>query len=328
MDTTRPKTAFCIDFNWDRLDRFSSPGLYGSADPVQHIDWYESLGVDVLQSFFATINGYSWYQSDLMPATPGAEQFMTRLSNLARSRGISPFGYFAPGGNLQWQRNHPDQSRDIPGLWHIPFTERYTDFCARLIEEALDRVDVDGFMIDWLWNPEPIWTPVERELYVELFSEPFPSSAPPQDVVEEYGRRAVQRMWNTIRDTAKAYSPSTVLWLSCNNLTSPQLTGVSVVHEADWLMNEHPDPSALEIVRSLKGPHAQLMQCVSGWGAQHNALDLLQGGNPELGYYGFARADELTTLPKPDSANGFNIEAFRSYLHSPMRRELRGRNAS
>lgn len=316
MSEARLASAFCIDFNWDRLDRFSSPGLFGAADPIQHIDWYESLGVDVVQSFFATVNGYSWYHSDLMPSTPGADRFMTRLSELARLRGMRPFGYFAPGGNLQWQREHPEESRDIPGLWHIPFTERYTDFCAHLIREALDRVDVDGFMIDWLWNPDPIWTPVERDLYVELFHEPFPASLPPNDVVEEYGRRAVQRMWDTIRDTAKDHSPSTVLWLSCNDLTHPQLTGVSVIREADWLMNEHPDAEALELVRSLKGPDAHLMQCVCGWGAQHDAAEILRMGIPDVGYYGFARAEETSTLPNPTSANGANIEAFRRYLHS------------
>lgn len=312
----RTQTAFCIDFNWDRLDRFSSPGLFGSAEARAHVDWYEALGVDVLQTFFATINGYSWYPSDLLPPTPGAGRFISEVAELARDRGIRPFGYLAPGGNLWWQRVHPEQARDIPGLPHIPFTERYVDFFRLLVEEALDRVDVDGFMIDWLWNPEPVWTAVERQLYCELFDEPFPVARPTQDVVDEYGRRAVQRMWDAIRATAKGHSDSTVLWLSCNDLSSPQVTGVSVVREADWLMNEHPDASALDIARSLKGTQTQLMQCVSGWGAQHDAESVLRAGMDDVGYYGFARADEATTLPSADGANGRNIGAFRRFLHA------------
>lgn len=314
--TAEPIRAFCIDFNWDRLKQFASPGLYSAADPQGHLDWYKTLGVNTVQSFFVTHNGYSWYSSDIAPRTPGlGSRFFERLAGLAADDGMRVMGYFSPGANLRWHRDHPELSREIPGLPHIPFTEQYIDYFVSLIAEALDRVPVSGFMIDWLWNPEPIWTSAERQLFGELFGETFPSSSPPADVVDEYGRRAVQRMWDRIRSVAKASDPETIVWLSCNDFDNTQVRDTTVILEADWLMNENPDMSTLHTPRAAKGEESILIQCVCGWGEDHNASSAFTDRGDDVGFYGFARPDEITTLPDmTDPGNASNIRAMRSHF--------------
>ena len=83
-------------------------------------------------------------------------------------------------------------------------------------------------------------------------------------------------------------------------------------------MNEHPDPSILEKVRDTAGPHTSIIQCLSGWGDQHDAAKILSDPRySDVGFYGFARPDEHTTLPPEESldpglaGNARNIEIMR-----------------
>lgn len=315
--TSEPIRAFCIDFNWDRLNRFSSPGLYSSADPREHFEWYQRLGANTVQSFYVTHNGYAWYRSDIAPTTPGpGARFFEQLATISADAGMRVMGYFSPGASLSWHKQHPDLSRDLPGRHHIPFTEQYIDYFGSLLNEALDRVPVDGFMIDWLWNPDPIWTPVERQLFRELFGEEFPEAPPTQDVVDEYGRRAVQRMWDRIRLVGKSANPETIVWLSCNDLENTQVRDTSVIREADWLMNENPNMDTLTMAWAAKGEKSELIQCVCGWGEDHDASAAFTDGTPETGIYGFARPDEITTLPDmTDPGNARNIRTMHSHFH-------------
>ena len=79
---------------------------------------------------------------------------------------------------------------------------------------------------------------------------------------------------------------------------SPQLEGSRMVREVDWLMNEHPDPEKLLEIRKTVGPGPRLIQCVCGWGDQHNANAVLTDPNlQDVGIYGFAKPDPETTLP-------------------------------
>ena len=69
--------------------------------------------------------------------------------------------------------------------------------------------------------------------------------------------------------------------------------------EIDWLMNEHPDPAAIAAVAKMAGPHTQLVQCLVGWGDQHDAKKALENpGFRKLGIYGFAKPGE-NSLPLP-----------------------------
>jgi hypothetical protein len=74
--------------------------------------------------------------------------------------------------------------------------------------------------------------------------------------------------------------------------------------EVDWLMNEHPDPASLEAARKAVGPRTKIVQCVCGWGAQHNTARLVRSLEKEdVGFYGFAEPDVKTTLPPGESEN-------------------------
>ena len=85
-----------------------------------------------------------------------------------------------------------------------------------------------------------------------------------------------------------------------------------MLREADWVMNETPTPEKLDAVRRMVGPHATLIQCLSGGGG-YDAAKLLN--NPrygDVGMYGFApQPDPRTTLP-PDSPQ----EAWQKVLHA------------
>lgn len=323
MDDSRI-TAFCIDFNWDLLKRFASPGLYGGARAEEHLHWYRELGVNTIQSFCVSHNGYAWYKSRLAPQTPGMNEqgFLERLTELGHASDMRVMGYFSPGANGAWQRSSPDYSHvDIWNRWHVPFSTRYLDYLCRLVEEAVRNVPIDGFMVDWLWNVEPVWLDCEVEMYDQLMDDRFPGrDHVTAEMVEEFNRRATERAWTRIRETAKSVRDDCILWLSCNDLRDPQVRNTRVPLETDWLMNEHPDPSMLAFAREVKGPHTKLIQCMAGWQSNprgdHNAQALLQRSDlDDVGIYGFAIPDVATTLPPEDQGgNARNIEAMKAFL--------------
>ena len=82
-------------------------------------------------------------------------------------------GYFCVGANTLWGQKHPDLSYGIPSKPHIPFTREYLDYLCAEIKDALSRTGMDGFMIDWVWNPgdlegEPLrWLDCEQRMYRE-----------------------------------------------------------------------------------------------------------------------------------------------------------------
>lgn len=91
-----------------------------------------------------------------------------------------------------------------------------------------------------------------------------------------------------------------------------------MLEEVDWLMNEHPDPEKLDAARDATGPHTQLIQCICGWGDQHNAQGIIDAPRfAGVGLYGFARPDPDTTLPLDDgSGNARNIDAMRKAFNA------------
>ena len=179
-------------------------------------------------------------------------------------------------------------------------------------------------MIDWMFSPdEPVpdkkytWLDCEKTMYQELFGAPFPGvEAMNSAKTTEFNRRAVERCWRVIHDSAKAAKPDCIVWLSCYDLQHPQMKGCSMLQEVDWVMNEHFDPAKLEAVKSAVGPKTKLIQCICGWGDQHNADKILHDPHfAEFGVYGYAKPDPTTTLPPEDgSANAKNIAAMRKIL--------------
>jgi hypothetical protein len=313
--------AFCIDFNWGPLG-FAPPGMYAQASPEEHFAWYRDMGVNTIQTFCVSCPGYAWYRSDIAPVQPGMKgDFLKELTALGHAAGMRVLGYFCIGANTWWCETNPALCHPHPNAIAIPFTRAYLDYLARIIPEVLTRTGIDGFMIDWVYNAshfyedrEYQWLDAEKEMYRELFDEPFPGEAEmTRDRIHAFNRKAVERCWNTIRDAAKSVKPDCIIWLTCFDLQHPQIAESAMLRQVDWLMNEHPDPEKLEAVRKTTGPDTRMIQCVCGWGDQHNAAKIIADPRFKgIGLYGFARPNQKTTLPPDDdSANARNIAAMR-----------------
>lgn len=313
--------AFCVDFNWG-AQGFAAPGMYAQASAAEHLDWYRDLGVNTIQTFCVSCPGYAWYRSDVAPVQPGMKgDFLKELADLGHAAGMRVMGYFCIGANTYWNEQHPDLSHNFPSSISIPFTTEYLDYLGKVIPEALTRTGIDGFMIDWVFNasrhyPDKkyTWLECEKRMYTELFNEPWPGDdAMDAHKTLEFNRRALDRCWERIRSAAKAARPDCIIWLSCYDLQHPQVVGSKMLQEVDWLMNEHPDVAKLEQTKKAAGPHTQLIQCICGWGDQHDAAAVLRDARfKDVGMYGFARPDEKTTLPAEDgSGNARNIAAMK-----------------
>jgi uncharacterized lipoprotein YddW (UPF0748 family) len=324
--------AFCIDFNWVG-GRFAAPGTFAHADPKVHFQWYKDLGVNVIHTFCVSCDGYAWYrESSVAPVEPGLKHdFLKEITALAHKDGIKVMGYFCVGANALWAQKHPDQTYGGQGI-SIPLTTEYLDYLTASMKDVLLKTGIDGFQLDWMFSPPLLseeknvrWMACEQKMYQELFGRPFPG----KDKIdaretEEFQRRALARCWRRIRETAKSTRPDCIVWLSCYNLKSPQVVGSKMLQEADWLVNEHPDPAYIEAVRKQIGPKTKIIQCLCGW--MENDPNQVVGKLKDLdvGFYGFAMGDPQTTLPKPQSAarpgslssiNARNIEQLRTIYH-------------
>lgn len=302
--------AFCIDFNWGEggPNGFAKPGLWADADPQQHVAWYKALGANVIQTFCVSCNGYAWYKGGVVPEQPGLKHdFLTEVVRLGHQEGMKVMGYFCIGANTRWGQAHPDQSYGIPSHTHIPFTLDYLDYLGSAVTDVLTKTGCDGFMVDWFFNgpynphDAPLkWLNCEQQMWMELMDGPFPGKdriAPEQEI--EFKRRAVDRCWTCLRRAAKAANPDCIIWLSCHDLTHPQLVGSKVFQEADWLMNEAGDMATINATRRMVGKHTRLVTCVVGWGDRHNARQLVPAARAaNVGVYGFSRPG-TNSLPLP-----------------------------
>ncbi len=305
LQQPEPIKAFCIDFNWGEggPNEFARPGLWADASPSEHVAWYAALGCNVIQTFAVSCNGYAWYRGGSVPEQPGLRHdFLSEMVRLGHDRGMQVMGYFCVGANTLWGRTNPDLSYGIPNAPHIPLTTEYLDDLCTSVADALRRTGMDGFMIDWVWNPGDMdgtplrWLPCEQRMYHELFDEEFPGKDRISPECElAFRRRAIERCWERIRAAAKGANPDAVIWLSCANVAAPAVVESRLFREVDWLMNEATDPKSLEQVDAMKGPHTRLLQCVVGWGDAHNARRILSDDAVRnVGIYGFAK-------PLPDS---------------------------
>ena len=325
--------AFCVDFNWGQggPNGFAPPGMYAQASPAEHLEWYRELGVNTIQTFCVNCCGYAWFRSEVAPVQPGMKgDFLKEITELGHKKGMRVMGYFCVGANTYWGRTHPELSYGTPSLPHIPFTTEYLDYLCATIKDALTKTAIDGFMIDWVFNlnykdkRRERWLDCEKQMFAELMGEPFPGEDK-LDAAEEtrFHHSAVERCWKRIRDAAKSVKPDCIIWLSCHELTNTQVAGSKMFREVDWLMNEHPDPTRLESVRKIAGPHTKIIQCLCGWGLKHDAARVI--GDPrycDVGFYGFAMPDAKTTFPPAASdnprlaGNARNIEIMRKAFRS------------
>lgn len=303
-----PIRAFCVDFNWGPggPNGFAPPGLWADADPAAHVAWYQALGANVIQTFAVSCNGYAWYKGGAIPAQPGLKHnFLPEVVRLGHAEGMRVMGYFCVGANTRWGAEHPDLSYGTPGAVHIPFTDAYLDYFGGAIGEALAKSGMDGFMVDWVWNPADKvrngrWLPAEKQLFEQLCGRPFPGEdrLTPEAKLD-YERRAIDRCWARIRTAAKKAKPDCVIWLSCNKVADPTIAGSRMLREIDWMMDESGTPEALCSVLPMLGSHARPVLCVVGWGDRHDARKIVtDAANAVCGIYGFSRPG-TDSLPLP-----------------------------
>ena len=108
--------------------------------------------------------------------------------SLGHARGMKVMGYFCVAANTRWGREHPDLSYGTPATFHLPLTDAYLDYLGEAITEALRKTKMDGFMVDWLWNPsdearqqanQGQWLKAEQQLFTQLTGKPFPADGKP-----------------------------------------------------------------------------------------------------------------------------------------------------
>ncbi len=320
--------AFCIDFNWG-AGGFATPGLYAKASAKEHYAWYRDLGVNTIQTFCVSTDGYAWYRSKIAPVQPGMQgDFLKEMVKLGHRDGLKVMGYFCVGANTVWGQQHPELSYGTPAFIHIPLTNQYLDYLCSLITESVKTTGIDGFMIDWMWSPvnwgkpEPKmrWMDCEQQMFVELMGRPFPGKDKVDEATEhEFHRRAINRCWARIHDAAHAAKSDCVIWLSCSLLADYQVADSPMLQEIDWVMNESPDLNAIANTRGKVNPKGLLIQNLCGWGDQHDARKLIEHfAKEDVGFYGFAAPDPQTTLPPENPAlggNATNIDIIRQFYH-------------
>ena len=105
---------------------FAPPGLWADADPAQHVAWYKALGVNVIQTFCVSCNGYAWYKNGVVPEQPGLKyDFLPETVRFGHKEGLRVMGYFCIGSNTKWGKDHPAFSYGIPSRPHLPYTGEY-----------------------------------------------------------------------------------------------------------------------------------------------------------------------------------------------------------
>ena len=297
--------AYCLDFNWQgsgRRKKVANPGFMKDADPKAVVAWHKAIGSNVIQTFCVAYNGYAYYRNDITPEQPGLKHdFLRDVVKLGRAEGMAVMGYFCIAANPRWATENPTLAYDISDNYHIPYTDEYLAYLTAAITDAVKTTGIDGFMIDWVWQPARKagggkWIDAEKKLYQQLMGEPFPGEdklTPAQDLA--YSRKAIDRCWKTIRKAAKDANPRCVVWLTCNQIKHPHIVNSDMFREIDWLMAETGDNKALKEIRGMVGPHTRLITCLAAWNNADPAVVIPEAIEHGLGLYGFCQ---------PAAANG------------------------
>ncbi|HUU93779.1 MAG TPA: hypothetical protein VM238_21510 [Phycisphaerae bacterium] len=296
--------AYCIDFNWGARRAFAKPGSWAGADPAKHVAWYKAMGANVIQTFCVSCNGYAWYKNGLVPEQPGLKHdFLPEMARLGHREGMLVMGYFCIGANTRWGEEHPDLSYGTPSTYHIPYTDEYLAYLSAAIGDAVSKTGIDGFMIDWVWQPKRQstkgkWLECEKKLYAQLMGEVFPREdqlSKAQEVA--CGRKAIDRCWKTIHKAAKDANPKCIVWLTSNNPTHPHVVNSAMYKEADWLMNEGGDLKRINAVKPMIGKHTRLITCLANWNRQDATTVVPAALKAGIGLYGFAKPGGNSLLP-------------------------------
>lgn len=288
--------AYCLDFNWGGRRRFAKPGSWCNADPAEHVAWYKAMGVNVIQTFAVSSNGYAWYKNGFVPEQPGLKHdFLPEMVKLGHKEGMLVMGYFGIAANPKWAKDNPELSYGAPATYHIPYTDEYLAYLSASISDAVKKTDIDGFMIDWLWQPKREstkgkWLGCEKKLYQQLMDKPFPGEdklTKAQDLA--YSRKAIDRCWKAIRKAAKDANPKCIVWVTTNHMNHPHVLNSDMYKEVDWLMNESGDMKRIHAVKSMVGKNTRLITCLALWNKQDATKVVPEAIKAGVGLYGFAK---------------------------------------
>ncbi len=296
--------SYCLDFNWGRGRRFARPGAWQSAKPEEHVAWYKAMGVNVIQTFAVASNGYAWYKDGFVPEQPGLKRdFLSEMVKLGHKEGMLVMGYFCVSANPKWAKDHPDLSYGAPATYHIPYTDEYLAYLSASVSDAVKKTGMDGFMIDWVWQPKRLstkgkWLECEKKLYKQLMKKSFPGEGKLSKGDDlEYSRRAIDRCWKAIRKAAKDANPECIVWLTTNDMHHPHVVDSDMYREADWVMNESGDMKRIKRVKSMVGKHTRLITCLAHWNKQDATVVVPEALKAGVGLYGFARPrDDVSGL--------------------------------
>lgn len=299
--------AYCIDFNWGPggPNDFAQPGLWAEADPAAHVAWYKSIGCNVIQSFCVSCNGYAWYKNGVVPEQPGLKHdFLPEMVKLAHRENMLVLGYFCAGSNSRWGQTRPDMSYGFPSEPHIPYTDEYLAYLDGAIRDAVKKTGMDGFMVDWLRMPTSrqsnsnLWLECEKKLYAQLMGEGFPGESNLSSAqMTEYGRKAVDRCWQTIRRAAKETNPRCLVWLTCCDIHDPHIANSRALKETDWLLNEAGDTARTEAAQKMIGPQTRLITCLASWNNQDPKVIVPAARKAGIGLYGFTKPTQGNLKP-------------------------------
>lgn len=303
-----PIKAYNIDYNWDSPDKyinsFAAPGKWADANPKELMKWYEDLGCNTVHSFGVSCNGYAWYKGGKIPPQPNLKyDLLTEMVKIGREKNIRVFAYFCVGANTKWGLENPEQSYGTPSEPHIPFTLQYIEYLSESIKEAIKIARPHGIMLDWIWTPagnslnkkpKPLkWLDCERQMYYELTGKKFPGKEHISESEEARFRRlSIARLWKSVYKTIKNADPECLIWITNENVNSPDVANSEMFSQADWLMNEHGDISKTRAMHKMVKPEARLITCLAAWNKSNpyeTAKDALKNG---IGLYGFAKPSD------------------------------------
>jgi len=314
--------AYSIDFNWVGGRKFAPPGTWSNADPAEHVAWYKAIGANVIQTFAVSCNGYAWYKNGFVPEQPGLKHdFLPEMVRLGHQEGMLVFGYFCISANPKWAKDHPELSYGAPATYHIPYTDEYLEYLSKAVHDAVSKTGIDGFMVDWLWQPKRLstngkWLESEKDLYQQLMGEEFPGEdqlTREQDLA--YSRKAIDRCWKAIRKAAKEANPDCIIWVTSNHMDHPHVINSDMYRQADWLMNESGDIKRINQARGMVGAHTRLITCLADWNRMDATRVVPEALEAKVGLYGFA-------MPREQDSGLIPLEPI---LSRPVR-ELRGDN--
>jgi hypothetical protein len=130
--------------------------------------------------------------------------------------------------------------------------------------------------------------------------EPFPGiEKVSKEQTAAYRKKALNRCWKWIYETAKSVSPNCLIWLSCNDPNKAELEGSPVLQQVDWFQNEAGDIERLKKIAAKAGRQTRLLTTLAGWNKQ-DPVKLVKAASEaglDIGMYSFAIPTQGSLLP-------------------------------